>query len=501
MLEDGLNMSTCDVVVTMMNASTSAATITTPASTSSTSTQPPSQQQKPSSAATSLQPTRKSTRLSSKPVKTRYTDDLPEDLLDEEEDDEESEDNNDHLNGDVIDLDDEDEEEDDDVEILEDDDDEERPLKKRKLAYTSTSSTNKTDHSLTKQKTPRKNNVVNSKLKKLQDRLKVFNLQERLKGYRCERKNTNQLLETLLAINNLLLCRVFTDQRPAAERANQELSLASLPLPMLPKNDPITADLTFLVEKYRALVEKKIKDDAIFEVDAAAEAAAEAAEVEEAIRLANARTLARQKTNASMALAKLEKELSEKQNSRGRRKAAGFTKVILPPVTPPPKKKRKRPKPSVPKISPEDELTIFGEFGEAVTAEQYTSADGYTHCPWADCTYESKRIWALKEHINITHTGKKTFACPVEACGATFFGSNELDKHMKGEHAEEASLHFTPCTWPGCNALFKSKLGLRAHLQVHRGENLIPCDWPGCNYAAKNKRQAENHTRKHTGDR
>lgn len=152
-------------------------------------------------------------------------------------------------------------------------------------------------------------------------------------------------------------------------------------------------------------------------------------------------------------------------------------------------------------VDPDHQLVLYGENGEVVNPEEYTSADGYTQCPWADCTYESKRIWALKEHINLTHTGVKQFGCRVEGCPATFFGSSELDNHMKRAHTEEASREFMPCTWPGCNALFKSKLGLRAHLQVHRGENLIACDWPGCNYAAKNKRQSENHTRKHTGDR
>lgn len=125
----------------------------------------------------------------------------------------------------------------------------------------------------------------------------------------------------------------------------------------------------------------------------------------------------------------------------------------------------------------------------------------YHPCPWPNCTYESKREWALNEHINLTHTGLKQFGCKVDGCPSTFFGSAELDNHMKKYHADVASKEFMPCSWPGCNALFKSKLGLRAHIQVHKGENLIPCDWPGCNYLAKNKRQHENHIRKHTGDR
>ena len=125
----------------------------------------------------------------------------------------------------------------------------------------------------------------------------------------------------------------------------------------------------------------------------------------------------------------------------------------------------------------------------------------YHPCPWPNCTYESKREWALNEHINLTHTGLKNFGCKVDQCPMMFFSSSELDNHMKKYHAEVASKEFMPCTWPGCNALFKSKLGLRAHVQVHKGENLIQCDWPGCNYTAKNKRQHENHLRKHTGDR
>ncbi|KAF7494113.1 Zinc finger protein [Sarcoptes scabiei] len=122
-------------------------------------------------------------------------------------------------------------------------------------------------------------------------------------------------------------------------------------------------------------------------------------------------------------------------------------------------------------------------------------------CPFPHCHYESKRLWALNEHINLTHTGIRQFGCKVEDCPATFFCSSELDNHMKKLHTEEASKEFMNCTWPGCNALFKSKLGLRTHIQVHKGENLTACDWPGCNYLAKNKRQHENHLRKHTGDR
>lgn len=125
----------------------------------------------------------------------------------------------------------------------------------------------------------------------------------------------------------------------------------------------------------------------------------------------------------------------------------------------------------------------------------------YSACPWPNCTYESKREWALNEHINLTHTGLKQFRCKVQDCAAMFFSSSELDNHIKKHHTDVASKEFMSCVWPGCNALFKSKLGLRAHVQVHKGENLISCDWPGCNYLAKNKRQHENHTRKHTGDR
>lgn len=125
----------------------------------------------------------------------------------------------------------------------------------------------------------------------------------------------------------------------------------------------------------------------------------------------------------------------------------------------------------------------------------------YSACPWPNCTYESKREWALNEHINLTHTGLKQFRCKVQDCVAMFFSSSELDNHIKKHHTDVASKEFMSCVWPGCNALFKSKLGLRAHVQVHKGENLISCDWPGCNYLAKNKRQHENHTRKHTGDR
>ena len=138
---------------------------------------------------------------------------------------------------------------------------------------------------------------------------------------------------------------------------------------------------------------------------------------------------------------------------------------------------------------------------EGENDDEFGGKNAHHPCPWPNCTYESKREWALNEHINLTHTGLKQFGCKVGGCPATFFGSSELDNHMKKYHAEVASKEFMPCTWPGCNALFKSKLGLRAHLQVHKGENLIPCDWPGCNYFAKNKRQSENHLRKHTGDR
>lgn len=127
--------------------------------------------------------------------------------------------------------------------------------------------------------------------------------------------------------------------------------------------------------------------------------------------------------------------------------------------------------------------------------------DKVFYCDWPNCSYETKREWALNEHTNITHTGQKQFSCKVEDCQQTFYTSAELDIHMKRSHSDIASREFMSCTWPGCSALFKSKLGLRGHLRTHRGENLIACDWPGCTYMAKNKRQSENHQRKHTGDR
>nr|XP_027195136.1 myb-like protein D [Dermatophagoides pteronyssinus] len=146
-------------------------------------------------------------------------------------------------------------------------------------------------------------------------------------------------------------------------------------------------------------------------------------------------------------------------------------------------------------------IPINQEDSSAEILDGDEKAQSYHPCPWINCTYESKREWALNEHINLTHTGLKQFGCKVDGCPMMFFSSSELDNHMKKCHVEAASKEFMPCTWPGCNALFKSRLGLRAHLQVHKGENLIQCDWPGCNYTAKNKRQHENHLRKHTGDR
>lgn len=217
-------------------------------------------------------------------MKTTYRDELPEELLLLEDDDDNDDDDDEevvHLQQNGF-LDGVEEGDDDDVTLEEEDlvdgeGRELRPLKKRKVSVVAsttryraptivTSRATKSSSSPSKRrprKVASKNNnstaLESSKLSRLQERLKIFNLQERLKGYRRQRLNANQLIETLLNINNLLLGRVFTDQRPPSERANQELSLASLPLGSLPQEDRITVELTPLVERYRSLVEKKAR--------------------------------------------------------------------------------------------------------------------------------------------------------------------------------------------------------------------------------------------------
>lgn len=180
-----------------------------------------------------------------------------------------------------------------------------------------------------------------------------------------------------------------------------------------------------------------------------------------------------------------------KLKSRGTRKAktGGKSKASATAMTKRKKLKRKRAANASTKPS------------ARTTTTTSSSKNKIFYCDWPNCSYETKREWALNEHTNITHTGQKQFACKVEECQQTFYTSAELDIHMKRTHSDIASKEFMSCTWPGCNALFKSKLGLRGHLRTHKGEDMIACDWPGCTYMAKNKRQSENHQRKHTGDR
>lgn len=135
------------------------------------------------------------------------------------------------------------------------------------------------------------------------------------------------------------------------------------------------------------------------------------------------------------------------------------------------------------------------------TSESITMNNISIDCPWPKCSYETKRKWALNEHINLVHTGLKAFECTASGCEQTFHTSYELGAHIKKQHSELASKEFMSCSWPGCDSLFRSKLGLRSHLATHKGEVLIDCSWPGCSFRAKNKRQHENHQRKHTGDR
>ncbi len=48
-------------------------------------------------------------------------------------------------------------------------------------------------------------------------------------------------------------------------------------------------------------------------------------------------------------------------------------------------------------------------------------------------------------------------------CSKSFARSNTLDVHLKSCHSDIRKYR---CTWPGCEASLKTKLGLSIHLQV-----------------------------------
>lgn len=319
--------------------------------------------------------------------------------------------------------------------------DEYRPLKKRKLNRAPSAPVKK----LKKKTTAFSSAATRAKNQVVSQQAELTLLRAQLQIYQRQRRVSDVCIDVLSSMNATLIAKMY-HQLQGDQVPEGGLSVASF-LDVLPPQDPFMIQLQQFSEQFKQVsAEKGQIDQELDFVESLEEAPkANGVKTEDESGIAKRGRKPKASTSASTSTSATKTKASAKSNS-----AASSSK----------RKRRKAAKRS------SFSKGANGESLEENDDELGGKSTAYNPCPWPNCTYSSKREWALNEHINLTHTNSHTLGCKVAGCPATFFGSSELDNHMKKAHAEIASKDFMPCTWPGCNALFKSKLGLRAHLQV-----------------------------------
>ncbi len=62
---------------------------------------------------------------------------------------------------------------------------------------------------------------------------------------------------------------------------------------------------------------------------------------------------------------------------------------------------------------------------------------------------------------------------------------------------ESSDEQLFPCSWPGCDAVFRAKFYLKNHLWRHTGERSFLCEWPGCEKRFAVKKNLVEHGKTH----
>ncbi|PIO30320.1 hypothetical protein AB205_0109620, partial [Aquarana catesbeiana] len=70
----------------------------------------------------------------------------------------------------------------------------------------------------------------------------------------------------------------------------------------------------------------------------------------------------------------------------------------------------------------------------------------------------------------------RSFTCPAEGCGKSFYVLQRLKVHMRTHNGERPFL----CPETGCGKQFTTAGNLKNHLRIHTGEKPFVCEMEGC---------------------
>ncbi|XP_054155090.1 zinc finger protein 510-like [Oppia nitens] len=112
-------------------------------------------------------------------------------------------------------------------------------------------------------------------------------------------------------------------------------------------------------------------------------------------------------------------------------------------------------------------------------------------CQYPNCTYETHYKSQFESHGQ-RHRKERNHRC--DECEAAFCAASDLKVHKRRVH--DGSRPYI-CSWPGCDAAFKSARDCRNHGVVHSSERPFTCDAIGCGMSFKDKSHLKRHMDTH----
>ncbi len=129
-----------------------------------------------------------------------------------------------------------------------------------------------------------------------------------------------------------------------------------------------------------------------------------------------------------------------------------------------------------------------------IVHEKWVHSNELFHCP--ECPKIFKNPLRLSRHREDVHRDpEKSTMVMCDKCPLGFRNTRYLNRHKLDVHPKQ----LFPCTFGGCDKVFKRKFTMEQHLNIHLNIKPLSCDY--CEFACRQRNSMDVHMRTHHKDK